>query len=86
MPFFLFHFHLCQGSENKEACRGEGHRSLDRRTWCKGSSCCSKLFNIPFRLPLGLISFRALGPGAVEDVVLALREKPMIGLGKKTCM
>lgn len=34
-------------------------------------------------LPLGLISFRGLGPGAMEDVVLALREKPMIGLGKK---
>lgn len=37
-------------------------------------------------LPFGLISFRALGLGAVEDVVLPLMEKPMTGLGKKTCM
>lgn len=58
----------------------------DGRTWCKGSHCCSKLIYVHFMLPLGLISFIALGPEAMEDVVLAFREKPTIGLGKKACM
>lgn len=35
---------------------------------------------------LSLIFFLALGPEAMEDVVLPLGKKPMIGLRKKTCM